>query len=144
MRRFVLMIQDLQPSLLGRLGRKVIRIDETDVLKFGNNALGQLSVFPEGGERKHEYLMGVLNKTKTSIGKRRLADWLRFPAVNRDTIIRRQRVTDFGLQGENAVKLRELLGDMGRDLERVFRVVETNGGGSGINYGFCTDMNECI
>lgn len=54
MRRFVLAMRDLQPALLGRLGRRVVQLEDEQTLTFGNNALAQLSVFPQGGERKHE------------------------------------------------------------------------------------------
>ena len=94
-------------------------IQEKGSLKISMPTLTGLEILPRNREAYKDSLIGVFNKTKTSMGSRRLKDLFTHPSSDIAELKKRQDLIAYFLNNlEDLEKTRTLLNDI-RDLERI-------------------------
>jgi DNA mismatch repair protein MutS len=84
-----------------------------------------LEIFPKSRESYKDSLLGFFDKTKTSLGSRKLKDFFLHPSIDIKEIKKRQSIISFFLQNDTLLEdVREELTDI-RDLERILAKVST-------------------
>ena len=101
-------------------------INETDLMKVTTPTLIGIEVFPKSKETYKDSLIGFMDKTKTSMGTRRLKNIFKSPLTNKKAINKRHDTIQFFLNNEETlIKIREELENI-RDIERILTKVSTN------------------
>ncbi len=96
----------------------------TQVQKISPNARKEVCQFDQGVMthldlfQKKIGLFSLLNETKTSMGSRRLREWLRYPLIDADKIMARQKKVTHCIQSEAISDWNDLVSGM-NDIERV-------------------------
>ena len=103
-----------------------VRIRESaDFLALDAGTIRHLALLPGDGVAKEASLLGVLNVTRTPMGARRLAGWIRQPLRRADAVnARLDAVEAFVKDRISLSTLRERLGGV-RDLERLIAKVDS-------------------
>ena len=103
-----------------------IRLRESaDFLALDAGTIRHLALLPGDGVTKEASLLGVLNVTRTPMGARRLAGWIRQPLRRADAVnARLDAVEAFVKDRISLSTLRERLGGV-RDLERLIAKVDS-------------------
>ena len=103
-----------------------VRIRESaDFLALDAGTIRHLALLPGDGVAKEASLLGVLNVTRTPMGARRLAGWIRQPLRRADAVnARLDAVEAFVKDRIGLSTLRERLGGV-RDLERLIAKVDS-------------------
>lgn len=105
---------------------RTVRLRESaDFLAFDVGTIHHLALLPINGIQRDASLSGVLDVTKTPMGARRLAAWIRQPLRKLDAInARLDAVESFVNERTNLSMLQTLLGGV-RDLERLIAKVDS-------------------
>ncbi len=84
-------IRDTQKSVLQHINR-LTYFDKKDYLGLDGATINSLDLVDKKGRNKMESLMGLLDETITSMGARKLKDWILKPLINIEKINLRHRV----------------------------------------------------
>ena len=103
-----------------------IRLRESaDFLALDAGTIRHLALLPGDGVSREASLLGVLNVTRTPMGARRLAAWIRQPLRSADAVNARLDAVETFVKDRIALSsLRERLGGV-RDLERLIAKVDS-------------------
>ena len=105
--------------------RSVRLRESADFLALDAGTIRHLALLPGDGVAKEASLLGVLNVTRTPMGARRLAGWIRQPLRRADAVnARLDAVEAFVKDRISLSTLRERLGGV-RDLERLIAKVDS-------------------
>ena len=106
--------------------RSVRLRESADFLALDAGTIRHLALLPGDGVTKEASLLGVLNVTRTPMGARRLAGWIRQPLRRADAVNARLDAVEAFVRDRIALStLRERLGGV-RDLERLIAKVDSN------------------
>jgi DNA mismatch repair protein MutS len=101
-------------------------IQEKGNLKVSMPTLTGLEILSRNRESYKESLIGIFNKTKTSMGARKLKDLFTHPSADITEIKKRQDLIAYFLDNlENLENIREFLNEV-RDLERIMAKASSN------------------
>ena len=103
-----------------------IRLREaSDALALDAGTIRHLALLPGDGVAREASLLGVLNATKTPMGARRLAAWLRQPLRNPEAINARLDAVETFVKDRTGLSLLQSRLDGVRDLERLIAKVDS-------------------
>ena len=106
--------------------RNVRLRESADFLALDAGTIRHLALLPGDGVTREASLFGVLNVTRTPMGARRLAGWIRQPLRRADAVNARLDAVETFVKDRIALStLRERLGGV-RDLERLIAKVDSN------------------
>ena len=106
--------------------RSVRLRESADFLALDAGTIRHLALLPGDGVTREASLFGVLNVTRTPMGARRLAGWIRQPLRRADAVNARLDAVETFVKDRIALStLRERLGGV-RDLERLIAKVDSN------------------
>lgn len=116
LRSYVLSLAPEQKDILRKFSRRSLATR----MELSQNTLRHLEIFQNNKGESQGSLFAAIDRTKTSVGARRLKSWLQFPLVDKQEIFDRQQQIESWVHRPGMLKvLRELLFKTG-DVERRF------------------------
>ena len=105
--------------------RSVRLRESSDALALDAGTIRHLALLPGDGVTREASLFGTLNATKTPMGARRLAAWLRQPLCRQDEINARLDAVETFVQDRTRLSMLQSRLDGVRDLERLIAKVDS-------------------